>query len=205
MDIMINAENVAMSGAMETYIHDKIARLTRFLPNIVSATVDVRQQKSNRGPDQIIVQVTVRHSRGAIFRSEERVNVTDNIFTDTQAAVNLAADKMYRRVSRFKGKRKDARDRTGRFGATVEEIEVGEELPDDGVSLQDIPDAEQQESRIYRRKVVGVSPMSEEEAIEQLELLGHAFLMFHHAERNRINVLYKRANGGYGVLDPILD
>jgi putative sigma-54 modulation protein len=204
MDVKINAHNIVVSAAMEKFIHEKLAKLQRYLPNIVAAVVDVVQQKATRGPDQIIVQITVRHSRGAILRAEERVSVQENTFVDTQAAVNLATDKMYRRISRFKGKRKDRRERAGRFIATLEELDLAEDMPEDN-ELEAAPDAEQAEMRVYRRKAVSVAPMTEDEAIEQMELLGHTFFVFHHADRNRVNVLYKRSNGGYGVIDPILE
>jgi putative sigma-54 modulation protein len=204
MDVKINAHHIVVSAAMEKFIHEKLSKLQRYLPNIVAAVVDITQQKATRGPDQITVQITVRHSRGAILRAEERVSVQENPFVDTQAAVNLATDKMYRRISRFKGKRKDRRERAGRYIATLEELDLAEEMPEDD-ELEAAPDAEQLEQRIYRRKAVSVTPMTEDEAIEQMELLGHTFFVFHHAERNRVNVLYKRSNGGYGVIDPILE
>lgn len=205
MDVRINAANVAVSSAMEKYIQEKLVKLSRYLPNITHVTVDLNQQKTHRGPDRISAQITVRHARGAILRTEQSVDITDNAFVDTQLAVTEAADNMYRRITRFKGKRKDRRDRAGRFIATQEEVDLSEAMTDEADELADAPDADQLEPRIFRRKAVSVSAMTEEEAIEQMELLGHTFFMFHHAERNRINVLYKRSNGGYGVLDPILD
>lgn len=205
MDVVINVENIAINPAMEKFIHEKLNRVARYLPNISHINVDIKQQKSNRGPDQISVQITTRHTRGAILRAEEKVSVTENLFSDSQAAVNLAIDKMVRRIDRFKGKKQDKRDRSHRYEATLEELNMAEEIPSDETGEWEVPDAEQQDARIFRRKVMAVSPMTEEEAIEQMELLGHTFFVFHHAERNRINVLYKRSNGGYGVLDPVLE
>lgn len=206
MDLKINATNVHVSGAMEKFIHEKLSKLNRFLPNIASVTVDLKQQKASRGPDQLSAEITVRHARGAILRAEKSIVTSDNLFSDVQAAINEASDNMYRRISRFKGKRRDRRERAGRFMATLEELHLAEDTPDELENeLANAPDADQLEPRIYRRKVVTVSPMTEDEAIEQMELLGHTFFVFHHAERNRINVLYKRSNGGYGVIDPQLD
>lgn len=206
MDVKINATNINVSGAMEKYIHEKLSKLTRYLPNISSVTVDLKQQKTNRGPDQISAEITVRHARGAILRAEKNIASGDNLFNDVQAAVNEASDNMYRRISRFKGKRKDRRERAGRFMATLEELTLAEDMPNElEAEIASAPEADQLEPRIYRRKVVSVSPMTEDEAIEQMELLGHTFFVFHHAERNRINVLYKRSNGGYGVIDPQID
>jgi len=116
--------------------------------------------------------------------------------------INQAIDKMYRRISRFKGKRRAQR---GRFNPSMEELAAAEDLPEEEIDLLEAPDAEQQPPLIYRRKVVSVQPMTEEEAIEQMELLGHQFFVFYHAEKSKINVIYKRESGGYGVLDPKLD
>lgn len=201
MDITVNAHNLNVSEGLEKFIHEKLSRLSRYLPNIVSVVIDLTHEKSARGRDMVIAQITVRHSRGAILRAEERVNFED--YNSYKVVTNLAVDKMYRRISRFKGKRKEKREKVNPFEATVEELEVAEEMPEEETFA--VPDAEQQDPLIYRRKIVAVSPMSEEEAIEQMELLGHNFFVFYHAERARVNVLYKRESGGYGVLDPKLD
>jgi putative sigma-54 modulation protein len=111
---------------------------------------------------------------------------------------------MIRRISRFKGKRRVRRERFERFSPEQAELELAEDTPDEAIDLLDIPDAEQQDPVIYRRKVVQIMPMSEDEAIEQMELLGHKFFMFFHADKNKVNVVYKRDSGGYGVLDPQL-
>jgi len=204
MDITVNANNVTISQGLESFIHEKLSRLTRYLPNITSIVVNFTMQKSNRGPDEVIAHITIRHARGAILRAEERIANED--YDSIKVVTNLAIDKMYQRISRFKGKRKDKRDRSvDKYQATVEEIEVAEELPEEDEVVLEIPDAEQQDPFIYRRKIVPVSPMTEEEAIEQMELLGHTFFMFYHSERERVNVLYKRESGGYGVLDPRLE
>jgi putative sigma-54 modulation protein len=205
MDVKINATNVSLSGAIERHIHEKLSKLNRYLPNISSVTVDLKQQKTSRGPDYLSAEITIRHARGAILRAEKSVTTSDNLFHDVQAVVNEAVDNMYRRISRFKGKRRDRRERAGRFMATLEELNLAEDTPDElEAELANAPEADQLEPRIYRRKVVPVSPMTEDEAIEQMELLGHTFFVFYHAERDRINVLYKRSNGGYGVIDPQL-
>ncbi len=198
--ITINLHNVKISPHIETFIHEKLGKLHRYLPNIASITVDISQQKANRGPDIVSTQITIRHKRGAIFRAEEKAAVIDH--NTIKIVVNDAVEKMYRRITRFKGKRKDRRERNP-YKATLEELAMLEEMDDTfEMEINEAPDAEQQEPLIYRRKVIEVAPMTEEEAIEQMELLGHSFFVFFHADRQRVNVLYKRANGGYGVLDP---
>ncbi|MCC6896977.1 MAG: sigma 54 modulation/S30EA ribosomal C-terminal domain-containing protein [Anaerolineae bacterium] len=113
-------------------------------------------------------------------------------------AINGAIDNMHRRIQRFKSKR--IRKGRERFSATVDELNVAEAIP--GVEefveeTMEVPAVE-----VVRRKEVPVAAMNEAEAVEQMELLGHAFFMFFNAETGGINVLYKRQSGGYGVLVP---
>jgi putative sigma-54 modulation protein len=86
-----------------------------------------------------------------------------------------------------------------KYSATVAELDLAEELPD-----FDIPDAEdyQTPTEIFRRKHVELIPMNEEEAIEQMELLDHSFYMFMNSDTESTNVLYRREDGGYGILVP---
>jgi putative sigma-54 modulation protein len=125
-----------------------------------------------------------------------------------KAAVVAAIDKMYRRINRFKGKRRDKRLRD-RYGMSEAELLEAEPLPEDAESPYDdyehMPEADMLEQQVIRRKTVGISAMNEDEAIEQMELLGHTFFMYFNADTNSVNVLYKRSNGGYGVLEPELE
>ncbi|MCI0351218.1 MAG: HPF/RaiA family ribosome-associated protein, partial [Acidobacteriales bacterium] len=165
-------------------------RLNRFLPNISDVRLDFVRENSRRGEDLARAQITVRHSRGAILRAEESVQ------GDFQVALNLALDKMYRRIERFKGKH--SRKGRERFSATIDELNLAEELPD----VSDTAEAVEEEAMITRRKEVIVTTMTEEEAVEQMELLGHTFFLFFNDATGSINVIYKRRAGGYGVLMP---
>jgi putative sigma-54 modulation protein len=201
MDVMINGTNLQVVDKMADYARERLEKLTRYLPNIASIRADFSQQHNSRGRDDIIVQITVRHSRGAILRSEEKVPMSDNN-NAAMLALDSAIDKMYTRISRFKGKRKEKHMRD-RFMATTAEIEESEAIP----SIEDmaIPDAGWKEPQIIRRKQVVITAMNEEEAIEQMELLGHTFFMFFNADSNQIQVVYRRNNGGYGVLIPNIE
>lgn len=198
MDVMINGTNLQVVDHVEEYARERLSKLTRYLPNIASIRADFSQQHNSRGRDDIIVQITVRHSRGAILRAEEKVPMSDNN-NAVKLALDSAVDKMYTRISRFKGKRKDKRLRD-RYSATVEEIATSEDVP--SIEEMATPDAGWKEPQIIRRKEVAVVAMNEDEAIEQMELLGHTFFVFFNADSNQINVVYRRNNGGYGVLLP---
>lgn len=192
-NIIIQGRDLKLHDNIEAYARGKLEKLYRYLPRIMEIRMDIGRQVNKRSEDYTIVQITVRHERGALLRVEERLNGFDQ---DTLlAAVNQSMDKMLRRVQRFKGKRQDRR-RAARFSATVEELESAEDLP------EEIEEGEEAEPVIVRRKQITVSPMNEQEAIEQMELLGHTFFVFMDEGSRAMRVLYKRANGDYGVLVP---
>lgn len=198
MDLTLHTDNIRLTDDVEEFVHKKLSKLERYLPNIESVHVELSQQNSHRGPDIVVAQITIRHDRGAVLRTEERVDKQD--YNSFKTAVTNASDKMYRRIRRFKDKPRSKRLRE-RYAMTEEEFTMAEPLPDEL-----FPEVEDEESEaeqvVIRRKIVGVSAMHEDEAIEQMELLGHSFFMFFNPEKNAINVVYKRSNGGYGLLEP---
>jgi len=117
---------------------------------------------------------------------------------EIEAALNLAVDKMYRQIERFKGKR--SRKGNGRFAATLEELGIAEANPEVTVDTENEDGSS--EPQVIRRKDIAITAMSEEEAIEQMELLGHTFFVFFNPAAANINVIYKRRSEGYGVLNP---
>jgi putative sigma-54 modulation protein len=196
MDVIIQGHNLRVTDALESYTRKKMDKLDRYLPNIYDVRIDLSSERTKRGEDLAIAQITIRHSRGAILRAEERSP------GDINAAINSAVEKMYRRIQRFKGKR--IRKGRERFTATLEELNAAEQIPDMEV-FEDIPETEEAEREIVRRKEVPVVAMNEAEAIEQLELLGHSFFVFFNDATGGVNVLYKRTSGGYGVIVPRLE
>lgn len=203
MEVIIRGLNVKITDALREYTETKLGRLDRYLPQIAEARVDISRQNTRRGEDVTIAQITVRHNRGAILRAEERMRGEDR--DSLHRAINMAVDKMYRQIERFKGKRRSSRKGRERFIATAEELNLAEDIPGEVYFDDTTPDAEElidYEEEIVRRKNTPVIAMTEEEAIEQMELLGHTFFMFFNATSGSINVLYRRTNGGYGVLVP---
>lgn len=208
MNITINAQNLRLTSALEEYAQKKLDRLDRYLPNITKITVDLAREHTNRGANVTSAQITLRHERGAILRAEERV--ASDEYDAAQAAINGAVEKMYRRIERFKGKKNVDRKGRERFVATLEELDAAEAIPayEDLQSYEDEFDADgnlQGPTLVVRRKNISMTAMNELEAIEQMELLGHPFFMFYNTNTGSVNVLYKRDNGGYGVLVPHLE
>ncbi len=198
MDIRIHGDGIKISEALERYTRSKIDRLDRYLPNIAQVGVELSIIRTHRGADLAIAQITVRHARGAILRAEERMGIENR---DTiRLAINKAVDKLHRQIDRFKSKRKSKNKKVrDRYRATLAELNIAEDLP---AASGPAAVEEALPIEILRRKQVEMIPMHEEEAIEQLELLDHNFYMFMNAETETFNVLYRRDNGGYGILLP---
>jgi len=179
------ARNMRLTDNTREYVEKKAAKLERYLQEIDEVRVELSHAKSARSTqDRQVAQITV-HGKGFILRSEERAD-------DIHAAFDAALDKIQRQVDRYKGKHYHGRG-DGRSAAEV----VEEELPVDETG-ELLP-------LIGRRKTFIVLPMTEDEAVEQMRLLGHDnFFVFFNADQNSIQVLYRRRNGTYGLIQPIV-
>ena len=175
MEVSIFTRNMEMTPRLREYVEQKVDKLDRYLPWIDEARVELKVENARSANHRQVAQLTVR-ARGKILRAEERTN---DMFTSIDAVL----DKMYRQIARYKGKRKD------RWHAGVEELPIEEE-------------SEESLGEIVRVKRFEVRPMSAEEAVEQMELLGHRFYVFVSAEENAVNVVYRRDDGNYGLLQP---
>jgi putative sigma-54 modulation protein len=179
------ARNMRLTDSTREYVEKKAAKLERYLQEIDEIHVELSHVKAARNAsDRQVAQITVR-GKGFILRTEERAD-------DLHTAFDTAFDKMQRQVDRYKGKHHHGRG-DGRSAAEVVEEDVpvdetGELLP-----------------LIAKRKKFIVLPMNEDEAVEQMRLLGHDnFFVFFNAEKNSIQVLYRRRNGSYGLIEPVV-
>ena len=182
MELIIKGNNLEITDRLEDYVHQKIGKLDRYLPTITEAWVELSSEGTRAAQDRQVCQVTVR-SNGVILRAEDR---SDDMFN----SIDTVLDKMYRQIARYKGKRQN------RWRGADMHFEP---LP---LDLEEEPDEEI--SSIVRTKRFSLTPMHAEEAVEQMELLGHDFFIFYDAEEGSINVLYRRKDGNYGLLQPVL-
>lgn len=196
--------NLPIPGSVEEFARSRIERLTHYLPRIREVRLELAYQNNKRGEDNSIAQLTLYHERGAILRTEEKVGGFSP--SALEAAISAALDKMYRRIDRFKGKRQDQRRKRARFAPSLEELELAEETPEEEFEeYADIPAPQPDgefEPIVARRKYIDLAPMSEIDAIEQMELLGHTFFLYYDQTLNKKVVLYKRSEGDYGLLIP---
>ncbi len=182
LEIGIYTKDLELTDRIQDYVTKKVGKLERFLNDIGECRVDLSYAKTARNAsDRYIAQITIR-GKGFILRSEER---SDNMF----AAIDATVDKMTRQIDRFKGKHWRKRIGEPEIVTTPAVEEIEEEVA----------------PMIARRKTFNLEPMHEEEALEQLILLGHdAFFVFYNIENQRVNVLYRRRDGSYGLIDPVI-
>lgn len=184
MNIVVRGRNLEVTPRLQEYVDTKVGKLDRFMPSIDEARMELSTEQTQSAQHSQIAQLTVR-ARGRILRAEER-------HQDIFAAIDAVTDKMQRQVSRYKD-RLYSRGQP-RSAAEAEAISMAGPAG----SAQ----AEKPLGHIVRTKKFPVEPMDPEEAIEQMEMLGHDFFMFFNTASEAINVLYRRRNGDYGLLQP---
>lgn len=181
-EVNVFGKDMKVTEAIHDYVSSKAENLDRYLKEIEEVRIDLAYVKSARdASDRQVAQITVRGPR-ILLRSEER---SDDILN----AYDIALDKMQRQIARFKGKRDRGRG-DGRSAAEVAPMPIDD-------------DENEEEMIIARRKRFAIYPMLVEEALEQMKLLGHDnFFIFYNGETNAINVLYRRRDGSYGLIEP---
>lgn len=186
MKVVVHGRSVEITEWIEEYVSKKVQRLERHLPVMNEVRAEISQAKTKSAADRYTTQITIA-SNGQILRSEE---TNGDIF----ASIDAAVDKMSRQIERHKGRatkerrRASAAARQSEIDATTPVLEADENAP----------------GQIMRRKQFAMQPMSEEEALEQMELLGHDFFIYFNPDSKAANVIYKRKDGNYGLLQPVL-
>lgn len=173
MDLFIRGDKIKVTDAMKSYLEEKISKLDKYLDNSENVRANIVVKIRNK--DQI-VEVTIP-LKSFILRSEETQD-------DFYKSVDKAVDKLERQIRKNKT-RLMAKQSSKNHKEFV---------------LDDIDD-DQQEVKIEKRKTINVKPMDEEEAILQMELLNHQFYMYKDSKTDKYVVVYKRENGGYGILE----
>lgn len=177
MDVTIRGQNLEITPRLEEYVEAKVARLGRYLSTIGQVRVDLAVENTRADTDSQVAQFTV-HSKKTILRAEER---SDDMF----ASIDAVIDKLHRQIERYKGKRQQ------RFRSGEADTDAAAEESEDTLA-----------GEIVRVKRFELYPMNVQEAVEQMELLGHDFFLFFNAEEAAINLVYRRNDGNYGLLQP---
>lgn len=175
MRITVKGKNIAVTPALRQYVEKKLSKLERYFDNIDEAITTLSVEKERH-----IVEVTVPLNGGMLLRGEEETN-------DMYASIDLVVEKLERQIEKYKTKiARKMKDGKLLDLAPSQEKSAGEEEP-----------------RLVRTKRFAVKPMTVEEAILQMNLLGHDFFVFSNAETEEVNVVYRRRDGNYGLIEPI--
>ncbi len=180
MDIRIKGIHIDVTPAIKEYVTEKISKLSHHLEHqILSAEAKFGHEKNPKITDSEKVEITL-YTRGPIIRAKETA-------ADRHAAIDGVVGKLERQISKYKEKmyRSSTSHRT-------ENHKRKEELMTTEV------DAE-----IVRVKQVSMKPMTSSEATLQMDLLGHTFFVFKNAESDEVNVVYKRHDENYGLIEPL--
>jgi putative sigma-54 modulation protein len=203
MKTQIKGRNVTVTPALQEYASEKIEHVHKLLrqrkiDEVTRVELELRVEKNPSIPEPCIAEATV-FTRGPVIRARESS-------TDMYAAVDLMTDKLVRRVKKYHdkvhGKTKHAHEKPAAAAAPAEELAplaaaavVADELAGRAEHAGD-------NGRIVKTKQFALKPMSVLEATLQLELVGHDFFVFTNAGSNRTNVVYRRNDGHYGLIEP---
>lgn len=180
MNYNIRGENIEVTQAIREYVEKKIDKLNRYFDTPPTSDVHVNLSVYN---EEQQIEVTIPMT-DLLLRAEEQ-------HTDLYAAIDLVVDKLERQIRKYKTKvnRKFRQKGAAKHIFAELESEKREEENSDDIE-------------IVRTKRFNLKPMDSEEAILQMDMLGHAFFVFTNAETNDTNVVYKRKDGKYGLIEP---
>ncbi len=190
MQLSITGRNVDITEYTRGYVEKKMQRVLRHLPGLTESHVELAVENTKGAEQRNVAQVTLR-AGGKIIRAEER---SSDLFT----AVDAVMDRVVRQADRFKGKRQTLRKRTNGLRENVEAFSSETVLTAEPLSAEELENFQP----IVRTKRFQTAPMEPDEAIEQMELLGHSFFVFYNSQDGQVNVVYRRNDGTYGLLIP---
>jgi ribosome hibernation promoting factor len=179
--LQVKGKNLDVSESLHRYAEEKLGKLERHLNDATRLEVELTVERNPSIAQRQVAEGTV-WTKGPILRARESSD-------DMRASIDLLADKLERQVKRYREKRE--RRQIARQGPhNRPEEELRPVVPDEA------------EPMIVKTKQFAVKPMTPEEAVLQLELIGHDFFVFRNVESNDVNVVYRRRDGNYGLIEP---
>ena len=200
MNIDIHAKNLDLNPSAEDYIHKKLGRIQRRLPTVDGGKLEVSRTASRSANERVRAQMTLEVG-GYTLRGQD---TGANLF----AAVDAVTDVVDGQARRFKGKmRRGARGRraavaNGFASPRAAAADITDMPPSNGADTD--ADEDDELGAVARVKRFEMSPMSVEDAILQMEMLGHGFFLFFNMDADEYNVAYRRRDGDYGIIEPEL-
>lgn len=176
MKVTVYAKNIVLTEALREAVEKKISKLGKYFSPDVQAKATLTVQKNRQ-----TIEVTIPFN-GIILRGEE---TTDDMYT----SIDLVENKLERQIRKQRTKLSRRNNYDSLRFASIGEVAMEQ-------------DSDSEESKIVKTKRFDVKPMTSEEAILQMELIGHNFFVFQDAQNNQLNVIYKRKDGNYGLIEP---
>lgn len=181
MKFDIRGKNIEITGALRDYTTKRLSKLEKYIEDVKEVQVSLSVENKIHK-----VEVTIPLN-GMILRGEEKSD-------DMYSSIDMVEEKLEKQIEKYRTRLLKS-NRTiglkkimaGAAGRKPDSAELAERF------------------RIVRTKKFALKPMDEEEAIMQMNLLGHSFFMFFNANSNEVNVVYKRKDGGYGLIEPNFD
>lgn len=173
MKISVRGKNIELTEALRGYVDKRIGKIDKYFDSGAETQVLLSVLRGLH-----TVEVTVMLNNGMILRAEEATN-------DMYASIDMVVDKLEKQITKYKTRISRKARHAG--GSRV---------------VPDLPREEGGEPQVVRTKRFAVKPMPVDEAVMQMDLLGHDFFVFANAETNEFNVVYRRKDGNYGLIEP---
>ena len=180
MRLQVKGRNLEVSDSIRSYAEQKLSKLDKQLGDATLVEVELRVEKNPSIAANQVAEATV-WTKGPTLRASEATK-------DMRASIDQLAVKLVRQVRHYRDKRRPSSARPNSNSVPL----------DEGASSM----ADDLEQRIVKTKQFPVKPMHAEEAVLQLELVGHDFFVFRNADSDEVNVVYRRRDGGYGLIEP---
>jgi putative sigma-54 modulation protein len=179
MQFQVKGRNLEVSDAIRSYAEQKLAKLDRQL-NDPRVELELAVERNPSIAANHVAEATI-WTRGPVLRAREASS-------DMRASIDQLVEKLERQVKRYRSQGRARRRRAARANGPAEE------------SMPVVPD--EAEPMIVKTKQFAINPMTPEEAVLQLELIGHDFFVFRSADTGEVNVVYRRRDGNYGLIEP---
>ncbi len=179
MRLQVKGKNVEVSDSIRKYAEQKLGKLERQLHDLTQVELELAVERNPSIAANQVAEATI-WTKGPVLRAREAT-------TDMRASIDGLTDKLMRQVKHYRDRR------SPRSRGTTESDSGGNSSV-----------AQEIEPQIVKTKQFPVKPMTAEEAVLQLELIGHDFFVFRNADTDDVNVVYRRKSGGYGLIEPQL-
>jgi|SaaInl7_135m_RNA_FD_contig_21_3436418_length_1540_multi_19_in_0_out_0_3 putative sigma-54 modulation protein len=190
VEIEVTFRNFGITPQAKEYALKRLDKVVRSLPNLAGAAVEIRFDRNAPEESAVVVQATLS-AKGTLLRAEDSgINAT--------AAIDRVHDILSRRIRDWKGRKHASRRRDAARRRDALEVEAA--AADDGVTESEIEPGDA--DNIVRMKIHETKPLFVEDAVEEMNLVGHDFYFFLNAETERHCVVYRRKAGGYGLIQP---